>query len=324
MTGFSCTPIGFVSQGVVDLRDDEWDSVTARIDLDGSRFAEDSTAGLDAFSHVEVLFLMDRVKPEEVVAGARHPRQRADWPKVGIFAQRAKARPNRIGATVCRLVRLDGLSLTVRGLDAVNGTPVLDIKPYMREFGARGMVRQPAWSTELMSNYWMARPEIDLRMFEQTPATIADYLRGAPQEVLDWQPAPDRFSIGMVLAHLAEVELETVVNRLRLIASEDNPVLPPYDQEAQLRSPRTIDAWAELDRFANRRTNTVAFLRDLPPSAMGRTGRHADLGVLRLDEVLTECLFHDLGHIRQILELYRARVLYPNMGGFQKYYTVKP
>jgi tRNA (adenine37-N6)-methyltransferase len=86
--------------------------------------------------------------------GARYPRGRKDWPRVGIFAQRAKNRPNRIGVTVCRLVSVSDLSIFVEGLDAVEGTPVLDIKPYMREFGPRGEVRQPAWSTELMSGYW--------------------------------------------------------------------------------------------------------------------------------------------------------------------------
>ena len=73
---------------------------------------------------------------------------------MGIFAQRAKARPNRLGVTTCRLERVDGLTLCVAGLDAIDGSPVLDIKPHMREFGPRGDVRQPAWATELMADYW--------------------------------------------------------------------------------------------------------------------------------------------------------------------------
>ena len=75
----------------------------------------------------------------------------------GIFAQRAKNRPNRIGATVCRLLGVEGLSILVEGLDAIDGTPVLDIKPYMRGFAAQGTVRQPAWAEELMSAYWNAK-----------------------------------------------------------------------------------------------------------------------------------------------------------------------
>ena len=77
---------------------------------------------------------------------------------MGIFAQRAKGRPNRIGVSVCRLIRVDGLVLTVQGLDAIDGTPVVDLKPYMVEFAPRGEVRQPSWSHELMAAYWNAQP----------------------------------------------------------------------------------------------------------------------------------------------------------------------
>jgi tRNA (Thr-GGU) A37 N-methylase len=72
----------------------------------------------------------------------------------GIFAQRGKNRTNRIGVTVCRLVAVDGLSIEVEGLDAIEGTPVLDIKPHLREIGPKGPVRQPAWASELMAGYW--------------------------------------------------------------------------------------------------------------------------------------------------------------------------
>ena len=73
---------------------------------------------------------------------------------VGIFAQRGKDRPNRIGVTVCSLLGVDGLTLRVRGLDAIDGTPVLDIKPVMRGFLPRGEVREPEWAGELMKGYW--------------------------------------------------------------------------------------------------------------------------------------------------------------------------
>jgi tRNA (adenine37-N6)-methyltransferase len=85
---------------------------------------------------------------------ARRPRGNPDWPEVGIFAQRAKRRPNRIGVSVCELVGVDGLQLAVRGLDAIDGTPVLDIKPYLTEFAPRTPVRQPHWSRQLMAGYW--------------------------------------------------------------------------------------------------------------------------------------------------------------------------
>ena len=101
-----------------------------------------------------MVFHFNRVPDDEVSSGARHPRGRQDWPLVGIFAQRGKGRPNRIGVTVCRLLSVDGLTLTVRGLDAIDGTPVLDIKPVMKGFLPRGEIREPAWAAELMREYW--------------------------------------------------------------------------------------------------------------------------------------------------------------------------
>ena len=94
---------------------------------------------------------MDAAKIE---TGARRPRNNPAWPLVGIFAQRGKNRPNRLGTTICRIDRVEGLLLHVTGLDAVDGTPVLDLKPWVREFGPRGEVRQPEWMTELMAAYW--------------------------------------------------------------------------------------------------------------------------------------------------------------------------
>jgi tRNA (Thr-GGU) A37 N-methylase len=95
----------------------------------------------------------DQVDEANVNLGSRHPRYRTDWPLVGIFAQRAKARSNRIGATTCELVDVTGLVIRVRGLDAIDNTPVLDIKPHVREFRARTKVRQPNWIGELMTDY---------------------------------------------------------------------------------------------------------------------------------------------------------------------------
>jgi tRNA-Thr(GGU) m(6)t(6)A37 methyltransferase TsaA len=149
---FTVTPVGYVRGGRTAVEDDEWGSVTARIELEG--FDPDAFLAIDGFSHVEVLFGFDRVDPDAVCRGARHPRGRDDWPLVGIFAQRAKDRPNRIGSTVCELVAVDGAAIEVRGLDAVDGTPVLDVKPYLPGFAPRGEVRQPAWAEELMDGYW--------------------------------------------------------------------------------------------------------------------------------------------------------------------------
>jgi tRNA-Thr(GGU) m(6)t(6)A37 methyltransferase TsaA len=146
--------IGTVRSTRTEIIDDGWDAEEAWIDLDESQFSDDALAGLDGFSHVEVVFLMDRVEDQSVVTGARHPRGNPDWPKVGVFAQRVKNRPNRIGTTICRVLVIQGTQLRLLGLDAVDGTPVLDIKPWMSEFGPRGEVSQPEWSRELMKNYW--------------------------------------------------------------------------------------------------------------------------------------------------------------------------
>lgn len=146
-------PIGFVRSPRKDLSDDFWGAVEAEIELTHA-FSATALFGLADFSHVEVLFLMDRVDPAAVETGARHPRERQDWPLVGIFAQRGKARPNRIGLTRAAIVRVDGKILTVRGLDAVDGSPVLDIKPWMEEFAPIGPRRQPDWAGELMRDYF--------------------------------------------------------------------------------------------------------------------------------------------------------------------------
>jgi tRNA-Thr(GGU) m(6)t(6)A37 methyltransferase TsaA len=146
-------PIGYVRGGRAEPIDDGWDAVTATIAL-VPEFGPEALAGLDGFSHVEVIFLFHRVAESAVAAGARHPRGRTDWPKVGIFAQRGKDRPNRLGVTICRLLAVDGTTLKVAGLDAIDGAPVLDVKPCMRGFLPRGEVREPDWAGALMAGYW--------------------------------------------------------------------------------------------------------------------------------------------------------------------------
>ena len=125
--------IGTVTSGRTEAIDDDWGEVTATITLEPP-FDARALAGLDGFSHVEVVFLFDQVDPDAVCETARHPR--------------------RIGLSTCELVAVDGASIVVRGLDAIDGTPVLDVKPYMLEFGPRDEVRQPVWSHELMRGYW--------------------------------------------------------------------------------------------------------------------------------------------------------------------------
>jgi tRNA-Thr(GGU) m(6)t(6)A37 methyltransferase TsaA len=149
-------PIGFVEGHRHEVVDDFWGGDEASITL-SEEFGADALRGLDEFSHVEVLFVLDKIDGAEVVKGARHPRNNPEWPMVGIFAQRTKNRPNRIGSTICRVLRVEGGKLFVAELDALDGTPVLDIKPVMAEFLPREEVKQPAWSHELMGKYWASK-----------------------------------------------------------------------------------------------------------------------------------------------------------------------
>ncbi len=146
-------PVGYVRGGRAEPLDDHWGAVVAAIEL-VEGFGPEALDGIESFSHVEVVYVFDRADAARVERGARHPRGNPRWPKVGIFAQRGKDRPNRIGVSVARLVARAGRTLTVEGLDAIDGTPVLDIKPVMVEFLPRGALRQPQWSHELMERYW--------------------------------------------------------------------------------------------------------------------------------------------------------------------------
>ena len=150
----SMAPVGVAYSTITAPQDDIWGGLVSRIDLDPSRFSSQSLIGLQEFSHVQILFHMHMVGEDTIVTGARHPRGRAEWPEVGIFAQRGRNRPNRIGLSTCRLIGVEGASLKVANLDAIDGTPVLDIKPYIIEFGPQGAVKQPAWATDLMAGYF--------------------------------------------------------------------------------------------------------------------------------------------------------------------------
>jgi tRNA-Thr(GGU) m(6)t(6)A37 methyltransferase TsaA len=151
-------PIGHVRDARADAVDDYWGDATSRVVLNDS-VGLDALDGIEQFSHVEILYLFDRVPEEKIWRGARHPRNNLAWPKVGILAQRAKNRPNRIGSTIVRVLERRGRELWVAELDAIEGTPVLDIKPVMQEFLPRDQVRQPNWSRELMAQYWVREPE---------------------------------------------------------------------------------------------------------------------------------------------------------------------
>lgn len=149
---FEITPIGIVRSSRAEPEDDHWDSETSRVEL-VAPVGEQALLGLSDFSHCIIVYVFDRAAWDESRM-SRRPRGNAAWPEVGIFAQRAKDRPNRLGVSVCRILGVTGTSVHLAGLDAIDGTPVVDIKPWMSEFGPRGDVSQPSWSIELMADYW--------------------------------------------------------------------------------------------------------------------------------------------------------------------------
>ncbi len=149
----SLSPIGVVKNSRPIVEDDHWGGVVSVIEL-ASSFNEEALLCVEEFSHAEIIFYFHLIDENKIETGARHPRNNENWPKVGIFAQRGKNRPNQLGASIVKIVEREGMRLSVRGLDAVDGTPVLDIKPVLREFLPRDEVRQPQWATELMKNYW--------------------------------------------------------------------------------------------------------------------------------------------------------------------------
>ncbi|MFT9817542.1 tRNA (N6-threonylcarbamoyladenosine(37)-N6)-methyltransferase TrmO [Lysinibacillus sp. NPDC056185] len=150
---YNIKPIAVVSNSRKMIEDDNWGDVISIIELT-KNMHESSLKGIDDFSHLEIIFYFDKVADEKIQYEARHPRNNKDYPEVGIFAQRGKNRPNKLGVTVVELLELKDRTLIVKGLDAIDGTPIIDIKPVMKEFLPKGEIKQPRWANDLMKNYW--------------------------------------------------------------------------------------------------------------------------------------------------------------------------
>jgi tRNA (adenine37-N6)-methyltransferase len=144
--------IGVVYNDVKEPTDEGWGRVVSEIVLDET--FTDGLDGIEQFSHLLILFWMHRAAEAEPVRMRRRPQGRADMPEVGLFAQRARHRPNPIGVTAVRLLRRDKNRLFVEGLDAINGTPVLDVKPYVPAYDSVGAARIPEWVARLMERYF--------------------------------------------------------------------------------------------------------------------------------------------------------------------------
>ena len=157
---------------------------------------------------------------------------------------------------------------------------------------------------------------------EKTPAILETLLRDVPTDTLDWKPAPERWSIAEVLAHLLVIE-QLYGDRAKRIVVDNNPVLEKYFEPdpANLRK-KTTNQY--LKEFVALRQAHYFFWHGIPSSAANRTGIHPEMGAVTLLQLLNELANHDLGHLRQIAELYRAKAFYPQAGPFQRYSNPKP
>jgi len=153
MPEFTLHPIATVHNARKAIEDDFWGGLVSELVL-APELPDGCLDGIEAFSHLEIIFAFHLTREDKTVLGARRPRGDPRLPPVGIFAQRNKDRPNHLGLTTVRLLRREGRSLFVEGLDALDGTPVLDIKPVMLEYLPHGPVRQPGWTGELLKDYW--------------------------------------------------------------------------------------------------------------------------------------------------------------------------
>lgn len=152
---YELRPVGRIRDGRTDRENsDFWGASECTVVLEPS-FGAASLAGLNEFSHAEVIFVMDRAEERDDYCASRSSRGRSDLPEVGVFCDRGPRRPNRLGSTICRIVDVGTDHLIVRGLDALDGTPVVDIKPVMRQFLPMD-VAQPRWVDVLMKDYFAA------------------------------------------------------------------------------------------------------------------------------------------------------------------------
>jgi len=175
---------------------------------------------------------------------------------------------------------------------------------------------QPASASDM-------QPAISL--LEKTPRVLETLLGDLPEELMRWKPATDRWSIAEVLAHLAALEKVYAERAIRLVA-EDSPAITKYDLAgATARGEYSHKSAGEsLGHFTRARRSTLALLSSMPPSAGARTGVHSELGTITLAHMLNEWANHDLGHLRQIAELYRAHAFHPHSGPFMIYSNPKP
>jgi tRNA-Thr(GGU) m(6)t(6)A37 methyltransferase TsaA len=148
MSAITIHPVGYVRNDINTPADDIWSKVISEIHINAD--LQDGLQGLADWSHVVVIFRMHETQFEPDKHLVRRPRERDDMPHLGIFAQRARHHPNMIGITAVRLLGIEANIVRVKGLDAINKTPVLDIKPYAPIYDGVTQPLVPAWFVRLM------------------------------------------------------------------------------------------------------------------------------------------------------------------------------
>lgn len=163
-----------------------------------------------------------------------------------------------------------------------------------------------------------------LDLLEETPAILRGLMRELSHEDARWKPGPDRFSVAEVLAHLSHSEGLCYRMRVDQFLNQELPEFQSDDAQMYLHLYRDANAEDCFDHFQEQREANIAFLRTLPRSAGGRKATHKVAGEITLQQMLHEWAMHDLGHIRQIAELVRARKHWQAAGRLGESYQLKP
>jgi hypothetical protein len=163
-----------------------------------------------------------------------------------------------------------------------------------------------------------------LDMLAETPDILRGLMCELSHEDAAWKPAPDRFSVAEVLAHLSHSEGHCYRARVDRFLNETRPFLEPDDARMHLHLYRDADAEDSFDHFEDQRDTNIEFLRDLPAGSGDRVAMHGEAGEITLSQMLHEWALHDLGHVRQIAELVRARKYLAGAGKLGESYMLKP
>ena len=164
-----------------------------------------------------------------------------------------------------------------------------------------------------------------ITVLEQTPIIIEKIVLSATDEQMGWKPSMERWSISEVLAHLADAEVRGFRERIQAMLEKNNPTVEAYDQNAEYAAGKYAGLGREnLKKFCHERDRSLSFLRYVSPDVLGRKGQHSKIGSFTVGQLLNEWAFHDLGHIRQIAELFRSCAFYLHAGPFQQYYKINP